>query len=45
VRDALCRMAFSYMQAEGGRIAGIGRFRSHISDLGSNKKHLKGFGR
>lgn len=31
----------------GGRrkIAGLGRFRSGKPDLGSNKKHLEGFGR
>jgi hypothetical protein len=28
-----------------GRIIGLGRFRSGIPDLGSNKNHLKGFGR
>lgn len=27
------------------RIRGVGRFRSGIADLGSNKKHLQGFGR
>ena len=27
------------------RIVGLGRFRSGVSDLGSNKEHLKGFGR
>lgn len=26
------------------RIRGIGKFRSGIADLGSNKKHLQGFG-
>ena len=26
-------------------IVGLGRFRSGIRDLGSNKAHLKGFGR
>ena len=26
-------------------IVGLGRFRSGIRDLGSNKTHLKGFGR
>jgi hypothetical protein len=26
-------------------IAGLGRFRSGVPDLGSNKDHLKGFGR
>jgi hypothetical protein len=28
-----------------GRIVGLGRFRSGIPDLGSNKEHLKEFGR
>jgi predicted transcriptional regulator len=27
------------------KIAGLGKFASGISDLGSNKKHLAGFGR
>ena len=27
------------------KIIGLGRFRSGVSDLGSNKKHLKGFGK
>lgn len=27
------------------KIVGLGRFQSAKSDLGSNKKHLKGFGR
>jgi hypothetical protein len=27
------------------QIVGLGRFRSGIRDLGSNKAHLKGFGR
>jgi hypothetical protein len=27
------------------QIVGLGRFRSGIRDLGSNKVHLKGFGR
>jgi hypothetical protein len=26
------------------RVIGVGRFASDIPDLGSNKKHLKGFG-
>jgi len=28
-----------------GRIVGVGRFRSGIPDLATNKKHLDGFGR
>lgn len=27
------------------KVRGIGRFATGIPDLGSNKKHLKGFGR
>jgi hypothetical protein len=27
------------------KIAGLGKFSSGASDLGSNKKHLQGFGR
>lgn len=27
------------------QIVGLGRFRSGVKDLGSNKAHLKGFGR
>ena len=27
------------------RIIGLGAFRSDVSDLGANKKHLEGFGR
>jgi transposase InsO family protein len=27
------------------RIVGVGKFTSGVADLGSNKKHLKGFGR
>ncbi len=32
--------------APGGRrrIIGVGRFRSGVADLGSNKEHLQGFG-
>lgn len=26
------------------KIAGLGRFKSNVTDLGSNKKHLQGFG-
>ena len=45
VREALHLLAAS--QLGGGRreILGLGRFASGISDLGSNKSHLKDFGR
>jgi len=29
----------------GPRLVGVGRFNSGIADLGSNKSHLKGFGK
>jgi hypothetical protein len=44
VREALRRMATSYPLDGRPRIAGLGKFSSGIPDLGSNKKHLKGFG-
>ena len=44
VREALKRMASLYPQNDQPRVVGLGRFSSGISDLGSNKKHLKGFG-
>lgn len=44
VREALRRMASSHLPAERPHIVGMGKFSSGISDLGSDKKHLKGFG-
>jgi len=44
VREAIRRMATSYPLNVRPRIAGLGKFASGIPDLGSNKKHLKGFG-
>jgi hypothetical protein len=45
VREALRRMAASHPRTGRPRIAGLGRFASGLDDLGSNKKHLNGFGR
>ena len=45
VREALRRMAAAHPGAARPRIVGLGQFASGIDDLGSNKKHLKGFGR
>ncbi len=42
VRKSIHLLAAS--QPETRKIAGLGKFRSGIPDLGSNKKHLKGFG-
>jgi len=45
VREAVRRMAATHPRPDRPRIAGLGQFASGISDLGSNKKHLKGFGK
>jgi antitoxin component of RelBE/YafQ-DinJ toxin-antitoxin module len=44
VREALRRLASSHPLPGRPRIAGLGKFSSGVRDLGSNKKHLKGFG-
>jgi len=44
VREGLRLVSVSHRPA-GQRIAGLGQFSSGKPDLGSNKKHLKGFGR
>jgi hypothetical protein len=43
VREGIRLLAAS--QPKSRKIAGLGKFSSGISDLGSNKKHLEGFGR
>jgi hypothetical protein len=45
VREGLRLMAACYGTASQTKVVGIGRFASNITDLGSNEKHLKGFGR
>lgn len=45
VREALRQLAAAHPTKERLRIIGLGKFASGIPDLGSNKKHLKGFGR
>lgn len=45
VRSALKALAAVTPRSAGERVVGIGQFTSGVSDLGSNKKHLKGFGR
>lgn len=45
VREAVRRMAATHPRAPRPRMAGLGQFASGVPDLGSNKKHLKGFGR
>jgi len=45
VREGVNVLAACYSLPKAERVIGVGRFASGISDLGSNKKHLKGFGR
>jgi hypothetical protein len=43
VREGIRLLAAT--QPKGRKIAGLGKFSSGVPDLGSNKKHLRGFGR
>jgi hypothetical protein len=43
VREGIRLLAAS--RSKSRKIAGLGKFSSGLSDLGSNKKHLRGFGR
>jgi len=45
VREGLRLLDVYYGQPAGKRIVGIGRFDSGLTDLGSNEKHMNGFGR
>jgi hypothetical protein len=45
VREGIRLLAASHPAPATPRIAGLGKFSSGLPDLGSNKKHLKGFGR
>jgi hypothetical protein len=43
VREGIRLLAAA--QPKSRKIVGLGKFSSGVSDLGSNKKHLRGFGR
>ena len=45
VRESLRLMAACYGAPSRTKVIGLGRFASGKPDLGSNEKHLKGFGR
>jgi len=45
VREGIRLLESCYGQGRGLRIVGLGKFSSGVRDLGSNKRHLKGFGR
>ena len=44
VREGL-RLLSTVRGGKKQKIAGLGKFASGIADLGSSKKHLKGFGK
>jgi hypothetical protein len=45
VREGLRLLAACHLRNGSRKIIGQGKFASGIPDLGSNKEHLKGFGR
>ena len=45
VREGVQLLAACYGVPSSRRVIGVGRFASSLPDLGSNKKHLRGFGR
>jgi hypothetical protein len=45
VREGIKALNTSLVPKRPRPVVGLGRFRSGIRDLGSNKAHLKGFGR
>jgi hypothetical protein len=45
VREGLRVLEASYLRRKKRGVIGLGKFSSGESDLGSNKKHLRGFGR
>ncbi len=45
VREGLRILEASYLRRKKRGVIGMGKFRSGVPDLGSNKKHLRGFGR
>jgi hypothetical protein len=44
VREGLRVLEASYLRRKKQGVIGLGKFRSGITDLGSNKKRLRGFG-
>jgi hypothetical protein len=45
VRESLRLMARQHTTAPRKKVIGVGEFDSGLTDLGSNKRHLEGFGR
>ncbi len=45
VREGIKALAALTRTSTNRKIVGLGRFKSGVSDLGSNKRHLEGFGK
>jgi len=45
VREGLRVLEASFVRRKKRGVIGLGKFRSGVTDLGSNKEHLKGLGR
>ena len=45
VREGLRVLEANYLRRKKHGVIGLGKFRSRVSDLGSNKKYLRDFGR
>ncbi len=45
VREGLRILEANYLRRKRRGIIGLGKFRSGVPDLGSNKKHLRDFGK
>jgi hypothetical protein len=45
VRQAIKTLGGLLIRGRARALVGVGRFRSGVPDLGSNKNHLQGFGR
>jgi hypothetical protein len=45
VRESLLLMGRYHSAAPQKRVIGVGKFESGLPDLGSNKRHMQGFGR
>ena len=45
VREGLRVLEASYLRRKKLGVIGLGKFESSVPDLGSNKKHLRNFGR
>ena len=45
VRESLLLMGRYHCASPRKRVIGVGKFQSGLPDLGSNKRHMQGFGR